>query len=333
MAVISLLVAVAIPAISNARLAAQKTTCLNHLRNVGFGLTQYEHFNRRLPASGNYWLDGNQNSERHMSWAVLILPHIDQGNLYAQLDLDRPLSDPVNQILNRSQVSLYRCPLDVSSLGIRDLSYAVNGGVGFTTRLPGNGVRDCPVTPDWTPYDLNGDGAACRGDIRDAEDRKNFKRLGLFFLETWNAEITKRHHGLADVIDGTSQTFLVGENVRTGSRPEDASIGFADPTPFQSSFFIGNPCLHASCRAGAVNYAQSNRGPFRINSGLQNAEGTSPVPNSFHPGGVHMTYADGHVNFLSEQIDGDVYAALASPQGLLLDGSPLAQKIVSGEAP
>jgi prepilin-type processing-associated H-X9-DG protein len=74
-----------------------------------------------------------------------------------------------------------------------------------------------------------------------------------------------------------------------------------------------------------------NAGVNRINGGRASPEGRSPTPNSFHDGGVHMAYADGHVIFLSESIDGAVYAALASPQGLLLDGTPLRQGIVSGE--
>jgi prepilin-type processing-associated H-X9-DG protein len=47
-----------------------------------------------------------------------------------------------------------------------------------------------------------------------------------------------------------------------------------------------------------------------------------------HGGGVHAAFADGHIQFLSETVDGGVYAALVSPAGLLLDG-PLAQRVVS----
>ena len=72
-----------------------------------------------------------------------------------------------------------------------------------------------------------------------------------------------------------------------------------------------------------------NAGSSKINSGLASAEGTSPVPNSFHDGGVNMAYADGHVTFLSETVNGAVYAALASMRGSRLQKSPLAQVIVS----
>ena len=78
-----------------------------------------------------------------------------------------------------------------------------------------------------------------------------------------------------------------------------------------------------------MDYSLANAGKNRINSGLWTPEGRSPIPNSFHPGGVNMAYADGHVAFLKESVDGAVYAALASPQGMLLQGTPLEQPVVS----
>ena len=105
--------------------------------------------------------------------------------------------------------------------------------------------------------------------------------------------------------------------------------GFAEPDPYYSAFFIGSPCPLGACGAGEVNYARSNAGFERINSGLWSPEGQSPLLNSFHPGGVLMAYADGHVAFLSEGLDGGVYAALGSPQGSRLQGTPLEQPVVS----
>lgn len=330
MAIIAILVGIALPAIGRARQAARKTQCLNNLRNITFGVTQFDHFNGRLPASGNYLHDAQLRSKKHVSWAVTILPYLDQKNLFDLLDLDKPLDDPANVELKTAYVEAYVCPMDISrsKKHIRDLSYVVNAGVGFTIRTRDN-VRDCPADTDWQLLDLNGDGSACTGDDElDDLDRKLFRSMGLFFLETWNTKITKRHHSIGDIKDGTSQTFMVTENVRAGFDPGDDTTGFFDGTPYRSSFFIGNPCAGSSCTSGRVDYRRCNAGKFRINSGLAEAEGSAPVPNSFHEGGVNMAYADGHVEFLSEQIDGAVYAALTSPVGLLLDETPLRQVIL-----
>ena len=333
MAVIAILVSISLPAISKARESARKMQCVNNLRNITFGLTQYDHFHDRLPASGFYFDPPNGPGGSHHSWAVSILPHIDQGNLLEKWDLDKPITDPVNVPLTQSHIPIYICPLDLSRNKEKkgDLSYAVNGGFGFTIRT-GSGVGDCPVDWHGRRLDLNGDGQTCTGDdALDNQDRELFKKTGLFFLENWKVGGTKRNHSIADIHDGTSQTFLVTENVRTGFDPDVAVANFADPNPYRSAFYIGNPCRSGDCSAGNVDYSLCNAGEDRINSGLWSAEGRSPVPNSFHVGGVNMAYADGHVKFLSEDVNGAVYAALASPQGLLLNGIPLQQAIVSGD--
>jgi prepilin-type processing-associated H-X9-DG protein len=184
---------------------------------------------------------------------------------------------------------------------------------------------------------LNGNGVTCASDPKadgTPSDRALFKDLGLFFLENWRGELTggtMRHYTLEDVRDGLSQTFLASENVRTGYDPESASSTFASSNPYLCAFYIGDPCRAGGCKPGNVDYAACNSNAARINSGLTRPEGTSPVPNSWHAGGVNVAYADGHVKFVFETIDGRVYAALASPQGVALRGTPLEQTAVAGD--
>lgn len=332
MAIIAILLAITLPAVTQARTAARRTQCLNNLRNITFALTNFEQTQRRLPASGNFF-DANGRIAPHHSWAVSILPWVDQQPLFDQWDLDKPITDPANRPLAQTHVPVYLCPTDLSRSrkGLGDLSYTVNGGIGFTIRTA-SGVEDCPVDSSKTVLDLNGNGVGCpanQASDGQPSDKRIFKQMGLFFLENWNSGITQRHHSLADAKDGLSQTFLASENVRVGYDPNSPRAGFASPDPYRCAFYIGNPCPTGSCTAGAVNYLLSNSGANRINSGLRKPEGMSPVPNSFHGGGVHMAFADGHVVFLSESIDGAAYAAMASPQGMLLNGTPLQQVLVS----
>ncbi len=332
LAIIGLLMALLVPAISQARLLAQRTRCVNNLRNISFGLTQFDHLHKRLPASGTYFDPDNQPSEPRHSWAVSILPWINQGNLYDQWDLDQAFNSPHNLPLTQTSIPIYQCPLDPSLSGGShgDQSYAVNGGVGFTHRTR-EGVADCPIDREGKQIDFNGDGLTCTGTTTDQLDLQLFKRMGLFFLENWKQGETKRHYSIAEIIDGTSQTFLVSENIRTGFNPDQLNHSFADPHPRRSAFYIGSPCENGDCTAASVNYQRCNEGLNRINGGLTSPEGSSPVPNSLHEGGVNMAYADGHVAFLSESIDGAVYAALASAQGLLLDKTSLQQVIIDGD--
>jgi len=337
MTLIGVLLALALPGLGRARLAAKRIECRNNLRNIALGLHGFEAVRNRLPASGNYF-DGGDHGATHHTWAVSILPFVDQQALADQWNLDKPITDPVNEPLTRTRIPVFLCPVDLSrsppKKGGGDLSYAVNGGVGFTYKT-GAGVGDCPMSPFGGNLDLNGNGKTCTADPKEdgtPSDRMYFKWMGLFFLENWKSKGTDRHHALADVKDGTSQTFMVSENARTGYDPERADSTFANSNPYLCAFYVGVPCRNASCSPGNVDYSLSNQGRFRINSGITDPEGTSPLPNSFHEGGVNMAFADGHVAFLSDQIDGAVYAALASPQGLFLSKTPLEEVIVSDGA-
>lgn len=331
--IIMVLASILLPAISSARDASRKVQCQNNLRGVALGILQFHDTSLRFPASG-YVLDTPDGDGGPLhSWAVAILPFIDQQNLYEQWDLDRLMTDPVNSHLTKAHIPVYICPIDITRNRKDkegDLSYAVSGGWGYTLRTEA-GVGDCPV--DWhrRELDMNGDGVTCSKSSRGDEDRVLYKKTGLFFLENWkDAEGTVRHHSISSVRDGTSNTYLVGENVRTGFESGRLDTGFANPMPYHSAFYVGNPCKDATCSEGNVHYALSNAGDSAINSGLWAGEGTSPIPNSFHKAGVFMAYADGHVAFLNERIAGRVHAALASPQGIGFDGTPLRQSILSG---
>jgi prepilin-type N-terminal cleavage/methylation domain-containing protein/prepilin-type processing-associated H-X9-DG protein len=333
MAVISVLLALTLPAIGRARQAARRTQCQNNLRNLALGLTSFDTANQRLPASG-YIFEIHGFVKKHHSWAISVLPYIGEQPLADAWNLRRPIDSPVNAPLTLARIPVFICPSDITRSpkvgGGGDQSYVVNGGVGYTTMM--NDVRDCAVDPSGNILDLNGNGVECPPDPETdgtPSDRDYFKDLGLFFLENWNRGGTLRHYTLADIGDGLSQTFMVTENVRTGYDPDHADSTFASPDPRLCAFYIGSPCRDGNCSAGNVNYNRCNAGSAKINSGLESAEGVSPVPNSFHDGGVNMAYADGRVSFLSESVDGAVYAALASMRGSRLQKSPLAQVIVS----
>lgn len=335
-AIISVLLALGLPAISRARMSARKLECANNLRNIALAITQFDTARRRLPASGLiHDPPPGEVGGMHESWAVAILPYLEQTALYNAWDLSKPIDSAFNASLAKTRVPVYLCPMDLSRSDDEsnqgDLSYVVNGGFGFTIRT-GSDVRDCPYSPFDGQIDFDGDGNACSGQAADDNDRRIFKQTGLFFLENWGGGGTVRHHSLADVQDGTTQTFLVAENIRVGYNPESERAGYASSNPHHCAFYVRSPCRGRSCVVGQIDYGRCNAGETAVNSGVNQAEGASSVPNSFHDGGVNMAYADGHVSFLSEKIDGAVYAALASPQGMFLQDTPLQEAIVSGDS-
>lgn len=334
--VVTVLAALTLPAITQSRAAAIKAQCSNNMRNVTVSLVAIADQRARYPACGNFGRVNDSGPTLHFhTWVVDVLPWLEQRHISDQWDKDKPRNAPSNVSLVDSHIPVLTCPADISvskrsESGRGDLSYVVNGGVGFTIeRSPG--VHDCPV--DWhsRSLDLNGNGVTCPlDDALDSPnaDRELFKSMGLFFNETWKWDITVRYHTPASVSDGLSQTMLVSENVRTGIDPSDSTSGWSSSSPWLTSFYIGNPCGSSPCTSSTVDYSLSNSGDDAINSGLTKPEGGSPVPNSFHLNGVNMGFCDGRVIFLNQRIEGAVYASLASPDGESLTGTPLAQPSV-----
>jgi prepilin-type processing-associated H-X9-DG protein len=161
-------------------------------------------------------------------------------------------------------------------------------------------------------------------------DKDFFFKMGLFFIENGNGQPpTIRHYTIGQVFDGMSNTVLLSENARTGVDPAQPDTNWAACNPYLTGFYIGNPCPNGNCAKGTVDYNLANSGAGAINAGLSAPEGSSPRPNSFHPGGVHFGFGDGRVKFVSQSIAGGVYAAMVSPQGGRLSKTALQQAVPS----
>ena len=83
-AIIAILIALLLPAVQQAREAARRTQCRNHLKQIGLALHNYhDNFLMFMPKSGGTNPGNpchNGNSNRRSGWAAL-LPYIDQAPL------------------------------------------------------------------------------------------------------------------------------------------------------------------------------------------------------------------------------------------------------------
>ena len=333
--IIAALMSLILPAIQNARRAARQVQCLNNLRNVSVAMLGYESAKRRFPAAG-YWAGIPGSRYPSHNWVVELLPHLDRQDLFDRWDYSVPYHAAPNSNYNQTQVQVLVCPEDDSLMDGGDLSYAVNGGVGYTTFL--SGVHDVPVNSFGTAIDLNGNGITAVADDNldgNLNDRAILKTMGLFFMENFgeNAGVV-RHYSMNGIRDGYSNTLMILENVRTG-RQSSGSVEETWATPFAHKtavFFDPAVCESNKCGPETVDYARANGGSNGINSGLKKAEGRSPFANSQHSGFVNCAYADGSVKPLGETVSGSVYAALMSPTSNILNNTHLQQVIPSGEA-
>ncbi len=170
-AIIAILIGLLLPAVQKVREAASRAQCTNNLKQIGLAMQNYHDVYGRLPYADTH----NGGNYSYGSWAVEMLPFIEQQNLYNQFP--QPLGSSSFQgmpaaILN-TPVKTYICP-------------SRRGGT-VSPAPAGNGVVGGTVA----------DYAVCLGD--DSYQSGPFP-LAAGTCVTFN-----------QITDGLSNTFLVGE--------------------------------------------------------------------------------------------------------------------------
>ena len=122
-AIIAILIALLLPAVQQAREAARRTQCKNNLKQVGLAFHNYHDTQncfpinyawRTIPGGGG---GGPAIANTGKSWLQMILPYIEQANLYNQIDFGAGLvgTTPAvlqNQTVANTVLAAYLCPSD-----------------------------------------------------------------------------------------------------------------------------------------------------------------------------------------------------------------------------
>lgn len=125
--IITVLIALLLPAIQQAREAARNAQCQNNLRQIGMALANYHDAFRVLPpgtvnATGP--IESKENGY-HVSWLVQILPQLGYPNTYRAIDFSETIYSKQNKAMEPATVqkTIFRCPSSPRSRG-RASSYA-----------------------------------------------------------------------------------------------------------------------------------------------------------------------------------------------------------------
>ena len=87
-AIIGTLVGLLLPAVQAAREAARRSQCQNNMKQLGLGVLNFESASRKLPSPGQCDSTGSSSTTYNIhSIATLILPYIEQTNVYNQFDV------------------------------------------------------------------------------------------------------------------------------------------------------------------------------------------------------------------------------------------------------
>jgi prepilin-type N-terminal cleavage/methylation domain-containing protein len=201
-----------------------------------------------------------------------ILPYLEQSNLYSLYDFSQGNSAPANLAAVSQRIPTYICP---SCVFARTVPIA---GCDANNRAPGT-YAFCTGAQD--PWGAN-DGAIATA----STPQTNF----------------------ASILDGTSNTFLVGEshwNFR------DYLWAASPPTPC-SGQVRGGFTYWSSPYPLAT--AFTTRGPFNPKTMAGDSNRLSNF-RSNHPGGVNMANVDGSIRFVGETIDHAALDAAATRAG------------------
>lgn len=274
-AVVAILVALLLPAVQQAREAARRTQCKNHLKQLGLALHNYEQAFLVFPM-GYHWPLGT-------GWSYHLLPFLNQGPLYNSIPVGTPTA---------ATTSIWRSGAPQAALGVHLPVF----------RCPSSTAPDAVANVDGIARRVPSDYVACASGTRTTDSGTGPNGIGPENLDGSFFRISGVR--LRDLLDGSSNTVGLGEAVHESGHCDHWYIGSDDlgrnSVPFSNdaSEFLGSLGIRLNL--------------FNPNALTDDVELSF---KSRHAGGVQFLFLDGAVRFVSENVDENVRRALGTRAG------------------
>ncbi|QVL33181.1 DUF1559 domain-containing protein [Telmatocola sphagniphila] len=298
-AIIAILIGLLLPAVQKVRAAAARMSCSNNLKQLGLALHMFHDTNEKFPfGSNDNGSDSSGNKIAYLPWGVMILPYIEQQNLYAKFNYNIPFNSPPNNTNSldptqnpaANKIKTFMCPASPSQGNVYQDTWDNNP----------NAYGPYSGPSSWTVS---------------ASDYIGISGVLGSFAGTYVPGVNFDHNGvltdnfqvkMLDISDGTSNTWLVGEQAGAPNVYGAGNKIMATPpyNPAATSLYIsGN------------GWADENNGDQWF--GGSSYDGTNPIGGgpcvincsniagiySFHDVGANVLYADGHVQFVKASLD------------------------------
>jgi prepilin-type N-terminal cleavage/methylation domain-containing protein len=275
-AIIAILIGLLLPAVQKVREAANRMRCANNLKQIGLAC---HNFNDTYG-----WLPPSRIRNDYLTWAVLIMPFIEQDNLYRQFDITLPYAQQ-SATAAGTHVPIYYCP---------------------THRAPRNLSRE---NAGEGPPGALGDYAACGGN----GNENGVNATGTFVLGTstvaagritsWSGAVA-----IANITDGSSNTFLVGERIVRYSTVTSGGYGTQEDRSIYTSTNANNYRRFAGLSSNNEIHVLQIYSPDPIwNAQVINNRSFG----SRHPGICQFVMGDGRVIALKNSTSATVLTRLA----------------------
>jgi type II secretory pathway pseudopilin PulG len=116
-AIIAVLIGLLLPAVQKIREAAGRLSCQNNLKQLALACHNYHDAFSKFPPGSVYRANAKGQFDYYETWAILILPYMEQNNLYQLYDPTAPnqiadAASPRMATLRQSFVKSYVCPSD-----------------------------------------------------------------------------------------------------------------------------------------------------------------------------------------------------------------------------
>jgi prepilin-type N-terminal cleavage/methylation domain-containing protein/prepilin-type processing-associated H-X9-DG protein len=307
-AIIGVLIALLLPAVQAAREAARKSQCRNNLKQIQLAYVNYEQARKKYPpavagcnghnpGASSSWspivclAGSSQNADKRTHSAfVEILPFVEEQALYGMIDSPgqpnggiwvggASWTTPAHLAVVASRVKTYECPSDPAPF-LAEVGYVPAGySVAASSYATNNGTVG-PLSGYTVFVKSNSDGTSLQA----------------------------RPLKIREITDGLSKTYFVGE-VRDRDR-YNAPDGYFQ---YFNVWSYGSRWLDTWRSSSVPLNTPYNELTAVISNRPQNG-----AFGSHHPGGAHFSFGDGHVSFLADTIDGNIYRALSTRAAMVL---------------
>ncbi|HEV7224503.1 MAG TPA: DUF1559 domain-containing protein [Pirellulales bacterium] len=328
-AIIGILIALLLPAVQAAREAGRRAQCINNLKQIVLGLQSYHDTHRVLPFGKGASYPAPAAAYARWSQHAMILPMIEQQNLYASINFNYPPETPgMGGVINF--MPAYSNPGGINSVACRTL---VPTFLCPSDRGPGD-----PTWPGVNNYAANQGSWLCdRNDTPPPAGSvaPNELQTGImYFLSAVR---------LGDVQDGLSNTAFFSEKRRGAGFPEPRTDMFVIPpqtslnatyqtctnldpttaTPLTSkwgwSWVMGENCCTSYNHVAPPNNNSCGGTGF---VGTMTNMAMQVSPSSLHGAGVNVAMGDGSARFVADAIDLNAWRALGTRQGGEANATP-----------